>query len=205
LNKFCFVGIISYNINKLTIKHMPKIFVVRHGQDQDNANHILNGHRDNGLTDLGHAQARETAQRLKGEKIDKAYCSPLKRCIETAEEICQQLGLPAAEIMADLIERDFGMFTGRPAADISILAENMITSDGINYFLTGEGVEEFPDCYKRAQKVLAYIKQQHPNENVLLATHGDFGKMLRAAFYGWEWERGIMTPYFANTEVLILE
>ena len=30
-----------------------KIYIVRHGQDQDNANGLLNGHRDTTLTEIG--------------------------------------------------------------------------------------------------------------------------------------------------------
>lgn len=32
---------------------MLNIFIVRHGQDEDNAKRLLNGHRDRPLTDLG--------------------------------------------------------------------------------------------------------------------------------------------------------
>jgi len=184
---------------------MPKIFVVRHGQDTDNAKRILNGHHNTELTDLGREQAGETAKKLKGESIAKAYVSPLKRCVETAQIITEYLHLPEAEVMPDLIERDFGMFTQKPADDILKLADRVITSDGVDYFLAGEGVEEFPIAYARALKVLKFIEHQYPSENVLLVTHGDFGKMLRAAFYGWTWEQGLLTPYFANTEILALE
>jgi probable phosphoglycerate mutase len=184
---------------------MAKIFVVRHGQDTDNEAGRLNGHRDTDLTELGRQQAAITAEKLKGQDISFVYVSPLKRCIQTAEIISQTAGLPAPEVFPDLIERDFGFFAGKLAADIPKLTEDMVVSDGINYFLSGEGVETFAQAHDRALKVLKQIKEKHPDQNVLLATHGDFGKMLRAAYNGWTWEEGVMTPYYANTEVITLD
>ena len=184
---------------------MPKIFVVRHGQDTDNVKQILNGHHDTDLTDLGREQAKQTAQKLEREMIDIVYVSPLKRCVETARIITEHLHLPEAEVMPDLIERDFGVFTQKPSADIRKLSDDYIITDKVDYFLTGEGVEQFPVAYERAREVLDFVEHKHPDENVLLVTHGDFGKMIRAAFFGWTWQEGLMTPYFANSEIIVLE
>ncbi|MBP7769257.1 histidine phosphatase family protein, partial [Candidatus Saccharibacteria bacterium] len=37
------------------------IYIARHGQNKDNAEGILNGHRDRPLTELGRRQAMELA------------------------------------------------------------------------------------------------------------------------------------------------
>lgn len=184
---------------------MGKIFVVRHGQDTDNLAGRLNGHRDTDLTDLGRQQAATTAEKLVDEKIEVIYVSPLKRTKQTAQIIAQRLNLPEPIALPDLIERDFGFFEGKMAADIPKLTEDMVVSDGINYFLSGDGVETFAVAYDRAKQVLEFIKTKHPDQNVLLVTHGDFGKMLRAVYLGWTWEEGIMTPYYANTEIIKLD
>ncbi|NBP56674.1 histidine phosphatase family protein [bacterium] len=34
---------------------MTKIYIIRHGQDQNNANGLLNGHRDTALTEIGYS------------------------------------------------------------------------------------------------------------------------------------------------------
>lgn len=44
---------------------MLNIYIVRHGQDEDNQNGILNGHRDMPLTELGKTQAQQLAQKIK--------------------------------------------------------------------------------------------------------------------------------------------
>lgn len=58
---------------------MLNIYLARHGQDQDNANGILNGRRDMPLTELGVNQAKELAGKLKliGIKFEKVFSSLL--------------------------------------------------------------------------------------------------------------------------------
>ena len=67
---------------------MLKIFLARHGQDEDNARGLLNGRRDEPLTDLGIIQANKLAQEIKdiGLKFDVIYSSPLQRAFETSAD-----------------------------------------------------------------------------------------------------------------------
>lgn len=60
---------------------MLKIYLARHGQNEDNANGILNGHRDMPLTETGIAQANEVAEKIKntGLSFDVVLSSPLNR------------------------------------------------------------------------------------------------------------------------------
>ncbi len=182
-----------------------KIFLVRHGQDTDNAAAVLNGHRDTELTELGRQQARTTAGKLKGKGIDIVYSSPLRRAYDTARIIANVLGVD--EVIADshLIERDFGVLTGKPVANIPNYASERLQTEGVNYFLEAEGAENFPTLLERGRTILHEIKERHPGKSVLIVTHGDIGKMIRTAHEGWTWEEGLRTPYFDNTGVLELE
>ncbi len=83
-----------------------------------------------------------------------------------------------------LIERDFGIMTGKPTKDIeSWCSPDIIKTNTITYFLSPEGSETFPQLIVRAKKVLNFIKNKHKGQSILLVTHGDFGKMLYTAFY----------------------
>ncbi len=42
-----------------------EIFIARHGQNEDNINGILNGHRDLPLTSLGREQAKELGEAIR--------------------------------------------------------------------------------------------------------------------------------------------
>jgi len=155
------------------------MYLVRHGQDEDNANRILNGRRDTSLTDLGKSQARDTALKLKNFNIDVVYSSPLKRAYETARIITKEIGVD--EIICDqhLIERDFGILTGKPFSGIEKYTTKILEIDKVKYFLEVDGAESFPALYKRAEKILSEIRERHKNKSVLVVSHGDIGKMIR--------------------------
>jgi len=186
---------------------MLNIYIVRHGQDEDNAKSILNGHRNKALTALGRKQAKEMARTLKKMKVDfsATYVSPLKRAKETAQIIAGELKLKPAKVLSSLIERDFGVMTGKPVADIvSLCAPKLVVTESINYFLNPYGAETFPQLLKRAKSVLAEIKKKHQAGNILLVTHGDIGKMIFAAYYHLDWLSTIKMFYFNNSDALLL-
>lgn len=186
---------------------MLNIYLVRHGQNEDNANGILNGHRDLPLTDIGIAQAKNTALHLEklGIKFDKAYSSPLSRAYATAEVIADRLGLPKPEKHPDLIERNFGIMTGQKIADIEKLcAPNILKTQIITYFITAPGAETFPEMVERGKRLIVDIGKRHKDGNILFVCHGDIGKMLYAAFYDVPWIDALKNFHFGNSEVILL-
>lgn len=186
---------------------MINIYLARHGQDEDNLNGILNGRRDNPLTEKGIGQAEEAGRKAKELELrfDKVYTSPLKRTRRTAEIIAESTGSPSPEVLNDLVERDFGVMTGKPVSKIEELcAPYILKTDGITYFLKPEGAETFPELMKRAKGLLSQIKEKHSAGNILLVTHGDFGKVVYAAYYNLAWEKVLTMFHFGNSEILKL-
>jgi broad specificity phosphatase PhoE len=186
---------------------MLKIYLARHGQDLDNANGILNGQRDEPLTEKGIEQAREVAQKIKDINLtfDKIYSSPLQRAFRTAWVIAETLNLPKPEIMDQLTERDFGVMTGQLQSKIrEMCSPNILETEKVTYFLSPEGAETFPNLLKRAEGVLGAVQASNKDGNVLLVTHGDFGKMLYAAYYKLNWEDVLKMFHFGNSDLLLL-
>lgn len=186
---------------------MLKIYLIRHGQNKDNAEGILNGHRDEPLTDIGVKQAHEIAAKItdSGIVFDVVYSSPLQRAYKTAEIVTETVGLPKPKVMPALIERDFGIMTGKPHTQIEALcAPDIIKTDTIVYFLNPEGAETFPQLLSRAKEALAMIRAKHKAGNILLVTHGDFGKMLYAAYYDLDWKEVLHLFHFGNSDLLQL-
>jgi probable phosphoglycerate mutase len=186
---------------------MLNIYLVRHGQDEDNEQGILNGHRDKPLTVLGLNQAEQLAEyiNIHGLSFDKVYSSPLQRAHVTAERITQKLNLAEPEILPHLIERDFGVMTGRKISEIeSLCAPAILKTETVTYFLEVDGAETFPDLIIRAQKLLKFINERHQEGNILLAGHGDFGKMVYAAYYNLAWEEVLVNFHFGNSELILL-
>ena len=109
-----------------------------------------------------------------------------------------------------LIERDFGAMTGVPIKEIvqRCAPENLLKTETINYFLSAEGAEAFPDLLTRGKKAIDKIQELYKEEkgetSVLLVTHGDLGKMLYAAYYNLDWVDVLKQFHFGNSEVLLL-
>jgi broad specificity phosphatase PhoE len=186
---------------------MLNIYLARHGQNEDNANGILNGHRDLPLTKIGIDQAEEVANKIKsaGLTFDAVLSSPLDRALKTAEIIASVNNFPTPEITSELIERDFGSMTGQQQSRVEELcAPDIIKTETITYFLTPEGSETFPDLLKRARLLLNEITERYQDGSILLVTHGDFGKMIYAEYYHLNWKDVLTLFHFGNSELLLL-
>lgn len=182
-----------------------EIFIARHGQNEDNVNGILNGHRDLPLTDLGRQQAHELAQGIidAGLQFDTVYSSPLSRALETAQIVSEANQLPEPTVMPELIERDFGVMSGQKASDIEKLcAPDIIKTDTITYFLNPDGAETFEDLVVRGRDVLAKVRSKHIGGKVLLVCHGDLGKMVYAAATDKPWKDVLLDFHFGNGELI---
>ena len=186
---------------------MIEIYLCRHGQSVANAAGMLAGHIDSPLTDVGKQQAEELGHlaNAAGLSFDHVYSSPLRRAKQTALVVAKMTGSPPPDTMPELIERDFGILTGKSYKDIPKLATEVLGGEKINYFLAVEGSETFPQALKRAQKVLKIIHTHHKNGKILLATHGDIGIMIFAAFHKTPWKDALSHFEFGNSDLLLLK
>lgn len=183
---------------------MAKLFLCRHGQDEDNAEGLLNGHRDRPLTALGIQQAALVAEKILNAswKPDVILASPLRRARFTAETIARRLCMPIV-IHDELIERDFGVLTGRPLCDIAKYGgAHLLETPKVTYFLEVDGAETFPILMDRAKRVSEHCDVAFAGKTVLLVAHGDIGKMIAAVRQCVSWKDGLLTPYIANTEIV---
>lgn len=186
---------------------MLRIYLARHGQNEDNANGVLNGHRDLPLTEIGVAQATEVANSIKGAGLhmDVVLSSPLSRALKTAEIISTINGFPAPKVMTELIERDFGSMTGIKQSEVEArCAPDIIKTETVMYFLSPDGAETFPDLLTRAEKLLKTLTHKYSDGSILLVTHGDFGKMIYAQYYGLDWKDVLTMFHFGNSDLLLL-
>lgn len=93
---------------------MAKLFVFRHGQTFDNKDRIFSGFRDVDLTPEGIEEAKGIGEKLKNEKVSKAYQSDLIRSQHTLELVLngwhENIGIVTD---ARIKERDYGDLTGK--------------------------------------------------------------------------------------------
>lgn len=88
-----------------------RLFLSRHGRTQWNAVGRFQGLTDVPLDDIGRAQARELAERLRG-RVEAVFASDLLRAKESAAIVAEQLRVPLMGLDPDLRERGYGLFEG---------------------------------------------------------------------------------------------
>lgn len=188
---------------------MTRIYLVRHGENLDNLEGILNGHRDRALTEKWRAQAKSLWEKLLWMRleIDYHYCSPLSRAKETAEIVSKISWLVSPVIENDLIERDFWSMTGTLAADIpsNYKKDDLVVTQLVTYFPNPEQGESFDDNIIRAEKLLQNIFEKHPGDNIMLTGHWDCSKSIYCAFYKIPRQEWIINFNMYNTDVVALE
>lgn len=74
------------------------VYMVRHGDTVLNDEGAFRGWMDVDLTDKGRKQAEKAGKFLKDKGIKAILCSPLKRAVETAQIIANQIGLNPDEV-----------------------------------------------------------------------------------------------------------
>jgi broad specificity phosphatase PhoE len=166
---------------------MTTLLLVRHGETDWNRVGRWQGGSDTQLNDLGREQARALADQLDGD-IDVVYSSDLARARETAEIVAAKLGL---EVRLDprLRERGFGGWEGLTTTEI----EDRF-GDAHRRWLAGEGAgaddaETFEDFSARVNHFLADLVRLHPDDEVLVISHGGSIRVIHALAAGLDYVR----------------
>ena len=173
-----------------------KIVITRHGETDENIAGILQGHLYGTLSANGVEQAKKLALRLEDEQIDIIYSSDLKRARDTTEEICKYHPNTKTVFVEALREKSLGEYEGRKKSDVGWDAKSHKT---VTQPKGGETMIEF---YKRVEHFLDEIVQKHPNDLVLLVSHGGVNKVLISVITGKHYTE---VDSIRNTSVTIFE
>lgn len=147
-----------------------KLTLVRHGQTDWNADRRFQGHSDIPLSDIGRAQAAQTARALSTDHFDAAYSSDLFRAIETAEIIAARHHL-AIQRDARLREFDFGSWEGLTWPEITQRWPQFLEHGGTQAeYFQPIGGETFDDVRARVRGFLTDLAERGL-EHVLVVTH----------------------------------
>jgi len=97
----------------------PRIYLVRHGETEWNAEGRLLSRTDAPLNARGESQARHLADALADIAWDRAFASPLVRARRTAEvALAARADAPALVLDERLVEMDFGPYEGMSEAEL---------------------------------------------------------------------------------------
>jgi len=153
---------------------MTRIYLIRHGETDWNRDEICMGQKDVPLNERGRRQAALTAERLAAEPIDTVYTSDLSRALETARLIAERHGLVPIP-RRDLRELDYGCWQGLKSEEIrerfpQAFAIGAEGEDSLGF--QPESGESRLQLYRRAVRAFEEILQEHPDQTVVIVTHG---------------------------------
>lgn len=158
---------------------MGKLFLVRHGKTQYNLDHKFCGLTDIDLVSEGVKNTHKLAICFAGVKFTRVYSSNLKRAIQTAQIILDDLHQTDIKIIVDsrLNERDYGELTGKLHSEVEkFLGEEQINLWRRGWDATPPAGESLQDVYNRAipffkDEILPFLTKK--NENILITAHGN--------------------------------
>lgn len=163
------------------------VFLVRHGAHEQ-LGKTLCGRMDGvGLSEAGRREAQALAARFKRENLSAVYASPLARTVETARAIAEACGL-ALILDEDLLEVDFGAWTGQPFA---ALKDDPAWSiwNRVRSLARPPSGESMLEVQTRLQRWLERVRARHPDERIAAVTHSDVIKALAAHVLGFSMDQ----------------
>ncbi len=179
------------------------ILLIRHGQTDYNATGRWQGHLDVPLNEVGKAQAKALAQRLKEWPIAAVYASDLKRAAMTAVYIAQSRGLSPIYDPA-WRERNVGVFEGRATEELKQEYPDVWANmrNGIFDIPGSESNEVLRD---RGRAAYEKVVSAYPAEMVAVVSHGGTLNALVSSLLGIPANQYGRLNFRGNTGLTIIE
>lgn len=154
------------------------MWLARHGQTIWTVDDKFNGWSDIALTETGRAQAQGLRDWLKDETLAAIYCSPLSRCVETAQLVGASHDLKPI-VVPELKELDYGAWDGMPRPDI--IAHYSAEWTAWVQDPAGQATPEGETGYDLLARVVPVIKTLvalHTGETFLVVAHKAVNRLL---------------------------
>lgn len=165
------------------------IYVLRHGETEENTRGIMQGNMETILNETGREQARAMQEKVKEAGIDLVITSPKVRAKETAI-----LAAPGIEMIEDkrLLSRNHGEFEGMRRDEID-LHDYWNIKKNVQY----ERAESVGEIFNRISSLLNDILENYSDRTVLLVTHSALTRVFYYYFNGFP-EDGDLMEYVSH-------
>lgn len=181
------------------------VYFIRHGQSEANRLHMMIGHTDMDLTELGHAQAEATAEYLKDIPADVIYSSDLLRAYNTALHTAQKKGMEVIP-WEGLREQYVGDWEGKLFDDLPTLFPETFplwrTDVGLSASDNGESVAQLQ---ARISAAIAELVRRHEGKTLFLFSHATPIRSMATLWQGHSLDRMKDLPWPANASVTVAE
>ena len=156
---------------------MSTLYLIRHGEITPSNPYRFVGQRDLPLTTRGRNQARLLGEFFVSRSVEKVICSPLSRCVESAQIFCECLG-GFPRILSDLREIALGTWEGLSVDEVRGRFPGCYEARGMN--LAGfrpQGGESFVDLLRRAWPAFESVVFD-AHEKVAIVAHSGVNRVL---------------------------
>ncbi|MEO8650215.1 MAG: histidine phosphatase family protein [Acidobacteriota bacterium] len=150
---------------------VTRLFLVRHGQSDGNAEGRFGGHGPTPLSKLGEQQAVITAKTLADEKVNVIYSSDLLRAVKTAEPLSNLVNVPIVRSRA-FRERNVGVLEGLTFDESKETFPRdyyALVSRNVHHVITNG--ESYHHLLQRSTSKLWQILRSYPGERIVIFSH----------------------------------
>ncbi len=189
---------------------MPKarLFLVRHGETDDNQNGVFQGQAGRGLNARGRSQAEKLALRLAelepGVDLHALYSSDLERAVQTASILADVLGL-TVRLDEGLREVDVGSWQGKTLREIEELYPEEYAAWRAGMDVRRGAGETYAELRDRLSEALDRIVALHQGGHVIVVSHGAAIKSYVAGLFGPVMSNMRHLGVISNASVTIVE
>lgn len=163
-----------------------RLYLVRHGATVLSAEDRFAGSTDVDLSDEGRGQAAALGRRLADDGIVAAYCSPMRRTVETANLITRACGL-TPQPRDGLREISHGRWEELTRAEVEQRYAAEYASWELDPFtFAPEGGESGLSVLSRALPVIREIVVTHKDQNVLVVSHKATLRLILSSLLGFD-------------------
>ena len=184
---------------------MTTVLVVRHGLSKTNKAKVFTGQFDAPLDELGHQQAKCTADYIANTyHVDAVYSSDLSRAMDTARPTAEKLGLPI-HVEPEIREIDVGYWQqiSHVEAEKRYPEEYHLWQTNIG-FAQCPGGESYAMMQKRCEAAFKRIAEENDGKTVAVFTHGGALRALVCCWLGFGLEKVHDIPLAANASVTVV-
>ena len=146
-----------------------RLVLVRHGTTEHSHEKRFSGRNALPLDEVGQAQAAALARSDFGD-VGAIVSSPLRRAVQTAQAIADELGLPV-ETEDDLAEADFGVWEGRTFAEAAAANPAELAAWRSSPDVAPPGGESFAAVARRVRRGREAVIARPPERTVVVVSH----------------------------------
>ena len=175
-----------------------KLYVVRHGQTDQNVLGLVQGDTESDLTEKGIEDAKALQELVASLDIDVVVSSPLRRALDTAKLITNN----TKDIIIDerLIERDFGLSEGKPVdEELTVKYWNFKLNTDINQ------VEKIQDLMFRITEFIEDMRNKYDDKKVLVVAHSAILREIHNAINGIPEDGDLLKIEIPNLRIIEYE